>query len=98
MLADLYDVNGADAATLGSGLQITLGGNFGAIAALDQISAFGSGYQTGEILTLATAVNNVSTYARGEFDLGVQPTLTLVQHYNIVVLLVLHTIILQFKT
>ena len=35
--ADLYDVNGADAATLGSGLQITLGGNFGAIAALDQI-------------------------------------------------------------
>ena len=43
--SDLYDVNGADAATLGSGLQITLGGNFGAIAALDQISAFGSGYQ-----------------------------------------------------
>ena len=55
--ADLYDVNGADAATLGSGLQITLGGNFGAIAALDQISAFGSGYTTGEILTLATAVS-----------------------------------------
>ena len=70
--ADLYDVNGADAATLGSGLQITLGGNFGAIAALDQISAFGSGYTTGEILTLATAVNNVSTYARGELQfLGV---------------------------
>ena len=69
---DLYDTNVADAGTLGSGLQITLGGNFGAIAAIDQISSFGSGYATGDLLTLATAVNNVSTYARGELEfLGV---------------------------
>ena len=64
--SDLYDANSADAATPGSGLQITLGGNFGAIPALDKISLFGSGYATGEILTLASAVNNVATYARGE--------------------------------
>ena len=66
--SDLYDVNGADAATLGSGLQITLGGNFGAIAALDQISAFGSGYATGELLTLATAVNNCLLYTSDAAD------------------------------
>lgn len=71
--ADLYDANSADAATPGSGLQITLGGNFGAIPALDKISLFGSGYATGEILTLASAVNNVATYARGELTFnGVQ--------------------------
>ena len=48
--SDLYDANSADAATPGSGLQITLGGNFGAIAALDQISLFGSGYAVGDTL------------------------------------------------
>ena len=64
--ADLYDVNTANAGTLGSGMQITLGGNFGSIGALDKVSNFGNGYQTGDILTLASAVNNVSTYARGE--------------------------------
>ena len=64
--ADLYDVNTADAGTLGSGMQITLGGNFGSISALDQIVDFGNGYQTGDTLTLASAVNNVNTYARGE--------------------------------
>ena len=63
---DLYDANTADAGLLGSGLQITLGGNFGSIQALDQISSFGNNYQTGDQLVLATAVNNVSTYARGE--------------------------------
>ena len=64
--ADLYDANTANAGTLGSGFQVTLGGNFGSIQALDQIANFGTGYQTGDVLTLATAVNNVSTYARGE--------------------------------
>ena len=64
--ADLYDVNTANAGTLGSGLQITLGGNFGSIGALDLISDFGNGYQTGDFLTLASAVSNVNTYARGE--------------------------------
>jgi len=64
--ADLYDANTANAGTLGSGFQVTLGGNFGSIQALDQISNFGTGYQTGDVLTLATAVSNVNTYARGE--------------------------------
>jgi hypothetical protein len=65
---ELYDQNNLQAAVEGSGFQLTLGGNFGAIEELDQISDFGTGYQVGDVLTLPTAVNNVTTYARGELD------------------------------
>lgn len=65
---DLYDQNNLQAAVEGSGFQFTLGGNFGAIETIDQIANFGSGYQVGDVLTLAQAVNNVTTYARGELD------------------------------
>ena len=69
---DLYDANSLQAAVEGSGFAYTLGGNFGSIDELDGIANFGLGYQTGDQLTLATAVNNVSTYARGEIEfLGV---------------------------
>ena len=65
---ELYDQNNLQAAVEGSGFQFTLGGNFGAIEALDKISDFGSGYQVGDVLSLPQAVSNVTTYARGELD------------------------------
>ena len=63
---DLYDVNGAG--LLGSGLQITLGGNFGSVA-LDQISSLVITIKLE--INLLPAVNNVSRMLEENYSLGV---------------------------
>ena len=67
-VGDVLGVNAADVGGSGSGFQFTLGGNLGSIEEITDIPDFGSGYQVGDVLTLATAVNNVSTFARGNLD------------------------------
>jgi len=55
----------------GSGFQYTLAANAGQIQAITTFDEYGTGYQTGDVLTLPSSVNNVSTYLKGIiFDNG----------------------------
>ena len=65
---DLQSAGDVGAGVVGSGFQYTLGGNFGAILAIDDYSAYGSGYSLNDVLTLPGGTTNVSTFARGVLE------------------------------
>ena len=65
---DLQSAGDVGAGVTGSGFQYTLGGNFGAILAIDDYSAYGSGYSLNDVLTLPGGTTNVSTFARGVLE------------------------------
>ena len=65
---DLMASGDVGAGVEGSGFQYTLGGQFGAILAIDDYSAFGTGYAVNDTLTLPSGTTNVATQARGTLE------------------------------
>ena len=65
---DLMASGDVGAGVEGSGFQYTLGGQFGAILAIDDYSAYGSGYAVNDTLTLPSGTTNVATQARGTLE------------------------------
>ena len=66
--SDLQSAGDVGAGVEGSGFQYTLGGNFGAILAIDDYSDYGSGYALNDVLTLPGGTTNVATFARGVLE------------------------------
>jgi len=66
---DLMSAGDVGAGVVGSGFQYTLGANFGSILAIDDYSAYGTGYAINDTLNLPAGTTNVSTFARGEIDI-----------------------------